>query len=396
MKTDLCSPSVRICNMKPSITLALQAKVCAAVKQGRKLYSLAVGETDQPSPDFVVEACQKALAEGKTRYIPSDGLPELRDAIANFYAKERDFKTSKPRSLVITPGAKFAIYATVLALCEPGDEVLLPAPYWVSYSEIITLAGACAKVLPTVLSEGFKISAERLREAIGPKTKLILLSNPCNPSGTIYSKKEWGELLKVITENNIYLLCDEIYDALIYEPEEKFFSPGSVEGLSDRIITVSGFSKAFSMTGWRLGWVYGPKLVVDIVATIQSHTTSNATSFAQYGALEIFKQEKLAEQYKKTLVKILARRRKKLMRALDGIKGVVYQKPSGAFYIFPDIGSFGLDSTRFGERLLNEHEVVVVPGIDFGNDRCVRVSFSVADNVLEEASARLRLFCEKL
>lgn len=381
-------------NIAPSPTLAVDAKAKALKAAGKDVCGFGAGEPDFDTPQFIREACAKALAEGKTRYVPTPGILPLRKAIAADYTA-KGFKNIDETCVVLSPGGKMSCYLSILALISPGDEVIIPAPYWVSYPEMVKLAGGNVKVLQSDDSAGFKISAEQLRAAITPKTKLLILTSPSNPTGAVYSRAELEALVNIAVEAGIYILSDEIYSALTYDGAEASSPATFSEAASRHVITASGFAKAYAMTGWRLGITVAPKAIAGAVSKLQSQMSSNCTTFAQYGALAVYEQPELAKQAVAEMLVHFDRRRKMLCDALNAIPGISCYRSQGAFYLFPNIASFGMSSTEFAEKLLEEELVAVVPGSAFGAEGYIRLSYATADETIRKGVDRLAKFCAR-
>lgn len=383
-------------NIAPSPTLAVDAKAKALKAAGEDVCGFGAGEPDFDTPEFIKEAAIKALQEGKTKYAPAAGVAELRAALAEKFVSENGFDRVDPAQVVVSPGGKFSCYLAILAVCSPGDEVIVPAPYWVSYPEMVKLAGATPKVVMAGDESGFKVSVEQFREAITPRTKLFILNSPSNPTGTIYTREEIEELVAVALENNVLILSDEIYERLLYDGA-RHFSPASLSPeAAAATITVGGFSKTFSMTGWRLGTLVAPPAIAKAVADLQSQTSSNATTFAQYGALAAVRDKAASDEAIAGMLTVFDRRRKKLHQGLNDISGITCLRAQGAFYLFPNISSFGLSSTEFSSRLLEKEKVAIVPGVAFGADEYARLSYATSDDVIEKGLQRLARFCQTL
>ncbi len=382
-------------NIAPSPTLAVDAKAKAMRAAGKDVCGFGAGEPDFDTPKFICDACAKALAEGKTRYVPTPGILPLRKAIAADYTS-RGFKGIDESCVVVSPGGKMSCYLTILALVSPGDEVLIPAPYWVSYPEMVKLAGGSVKVLPTSDADAFKISAEQLKAALSPRTKLLILTSPSNPTGAVYSRAEIEAIVKVAVEAGVYILSDEIYSSLTYDGAEAV-SPATLSDEAARFVaTASGFAKSYAMTGWRLGTLVAPKAIASAVSKLQSQMSSNCTTFAQYGALAVYENPELAKKSVAEMRAVFDRRRQMLCDGLNAIAGITCYRSQGAFYLFPNISSFGLRSTEFAEKLLEEELVAVVPGIAFGAEGYVRISYATSDEILKKGLTRIANFCSRL
>jgi aspartate aminotransferase len=383
-------------NIAPSPTLAVDAKAKALQAAGEDVCGFGAGEPDFDTPDFIKEAAIKALRDGKTKYAPAAGIPELRAALAEKFVQENGFDRADPAQVVVSPGGKFSCYLAILAVCGPGDEVIVPAPFWVSYPEMVKLAGATPKIIFAGDEAGFKVSAQQFREAITPRTKLFILNSPSNPTGAVYTPDEVEELVNVALEHDILILSDEIYEHLLYDGA-RHFSPAALGPEAAAItITTGGFSKSFSMTGWRLGTLIAPPQIARAVADIQSQTSSNATTFAQYGALAAVRDKRSSDTAISGMLRNFDRRRITLHEGLSGIEGITCQRAQGAFYLFPNISALGLTSTEFASRLLEKEKVAVVPGVAFGADQNMRLSYATSDEVIEKGLQRLRRFCGSL
>lgn len=383
-------------NIAPSPTLAVDAKAKALKAAGEDVCGFGAGEPDFDTPEFIKEAAIQALRDGKTKYAPAAGIPELRAALAEKFVTQNGFDRVDPGQVVISPGGKFSCYLAILAVCGPGDEVIVPAPFWVSYPEMVKLAGATPKVLLAGDDAGFKVTAAQFREAITPKTRLFLLNSPSNPTGAVYTREEMEEIVAVALEHNVLILSDEIYEHLLYEGA-RHVSPASFgPDAAASTITVGGFSKSFSMTGWRLGTLVAPPAIAKAVADLQSQTSSNATTFAQYGALAAVRDQEASASAIAGMLEVFDRRRLKLHDGLNGIDGIRCLRSQGAFYLFPNISALRLGSTEFSARLLEKEKVAVVPGVAFGADEYIRLSYATADSVIEKGLERMARFCQGL
>jgi len=383
-------------NITPSPTLAVDAKAKELKAAGEDVCGFGAGEPDFDTPDFIKEACAKALAAGKTKYAPAPGIPDLRAAIAEKYVRDNGVAGVAASQIVVSPGGKYSCYLAIMAVVSPGDEVIVPAPYWVSYPEMVKLAGGTPKVIFAGQESSFKISPEQLREAITPRTRLVILNSPSNPTGTVYTRAELEALTQVAVEAGIYIMSDEIYEYLLYDGVEHV-SPASFScEAADAVITVSGFSKTFSMTGWRLGTLMAPAPIAKAVASLQSQTSSNATTFAQYGALAAMQQWDKSMAAVKGMLEVFDRRRLFLLEGLQAIDGIECARAQGAFYLFPKMDAFGLSANDFAARILEEEKVAVVPGEGFGAPGYMRLSYATSDEVIEKGLARLTQFCAKL
>ena len=390
----MLSPWAR--NVSPSPTLAVDAKAKELKAAGEDVCGFGAGEPDFDTPSFIKEAGAKALADGKTKYAPAGGLPDLRAALAEQYNELGVLKDTNPAQVVVSPGGKYSCYLAILATCGPGDEVLIPAPYWVSYPEMAKLAGATPKFIFAGDDQGFKVSADQIEGSLTPQTKLVILNSPSNPTGCLYSREEMEEIVELACKKDFLLMSDEIYEYLLYDGVEHNRPASFGEDAANRVITVSGFSKTFSMTGWRLGTLVANPIIAKAVASLQSQTTSNATTFAQYGALAAIKNWDQSVSAVSEMLVHFDRRRLKLLEGLQEINGVRCLRAQGAFYLFPNISSFGLSSEEFSARLLEEEKVAVVSGHAFGADGYVRLSYATSDEVIEKGLERMRFFCKRI
>lgn len=383
-------------NIAPSPTLAVDAKAKKLAAEGKDVCGFGVGEPDFDTPQFVKDACVKALAEGKTKYAPTPGIPPLRKAIADHYTA-RGFTGIGEGQVIVSPGGKMSCYLAILATVSPGDEVIIPAPFWVSYPEMVKLAGGTPKFVLAEDSNGFKITPEQLKAAITPKSKLLVLNSPSNPTGAIYSPEELKVLTDIACRAGLLVMSDEIYEHLVYDGC-KSASPATLSPeFADKIITVSGFAKTYSMTGWRLGTlVTANKAIAAAVGDLQSQMSSNATTFAQWGALAVYTQPDKAAAALAEMTVAFDRRRRNFWKKLNEIPGLTCFRSQAAFYLFPNIKSFGIPSQEFASRLLDEENVAVVPGSAFGAEGYIRLSYATSDAVIEKGLERLARFCARL
>ena len=383
-------------NIAPSPTLAVDAKAKELKAAGEDVCGFGAGEPDFDTPEFIKEACIQAIKDGKTKYAPAPGIPALREALAEKYRNDNGVEGVTGAQCVVSPGGKNSCYLAILAVVSPGDEVIIPAPYWVSYPEMVKLAGGVPKVVFAGLESEFKITPDQLREAITPKTRLVIINSPSNPTGAIYSSEELQALTEVALEAGIYIMSDEIYEYLLYDGV-RHVSPASFsKEAAASVITTAGFSKTFSMTGWRLGTLMAPPAIAKAVASLQSQTSSNATTFAQYGALAAMENWDQSMGAVKDMLEVFDRRRIKLLEGLQAIEGLECARAQGAFYLFPNIEKLGLGAADFAARLLEKEKVAVVPGEGFGAPGYMRLSYATSDDVIEKGLGRLKQFCAEL
>lgn len=387
--------SNRIQKIKPSQTLAITAKANELKAKGIDIISFGAGEPDFDTPDFVKEAAIKALKEGKTKYTAAAGIPELRSSIAE-KLKVRNGIDYKPSEVVVVPGAKMGLYEIFAILLNPGDEVIVPAPYWVSYTEQIALNDG-EPITPQLLEENnFVLTADIVESAITKKTKALVLNTPSNPTGAVIPKKELEKIAEICLKHNIMIISDECYEEFSYgEPHISIASLS--KDVRDITFTVGAFSKSYSMTGWRLGWLAAPEKYIKAIINIQSQTISNPTTFAQYGALEALKDGgKFPAMMRQEFIK----RRDYIVDALNSINGVKCIKPEGAFYVFPNISHFIKGNIKndidLTEYLLEEAKVAVVPGSAFGKDGYIRLSYATSMENIKEGAKRIKEALEKI
>ena len=385
------SISSRIALVSPSLTLAVTAQAKAMIAKGEEVYALAGGEPEVDTPQFIKDAAIEALQAGKTKYTPAGGIPELRAALSKKFKVDNnlDYPASQ---ICVTGGAKMACYNAILAVIEEGDEVIIPSPFWVSYPEMVRLAGGIPVIVETQESTGWKMTPEQFEEAMTPATKMVIINTPGNPTGAIYTRDELLALGEIALGEDIVILSDEIYEKLVYG-ETKHVSIASLsQELYDLTITINGFSKAYSMTGWRLGYTAAPKALAEAIEKIQNHTTSNANSFSQYGALAALEGdqsfiEDLRGEYDVKRQFMLAR-----LKAINNIRVV---EPLGAFYFFVYTGNTGLKSMNLCDKLLSRYKVAAVPGIAFGYDEGIRLSYCTTLDILNEGLTRFEQFCRE-
>ena len=382
--------------IRASPTLAVDAKAKALKAAGEDVCGFGAGEPDFDTPDFIKEACIDAIRRGETKYAPSSGIQPLREALAEKYKTFNGIPGVKPAQVIVSPGGKFSCHLGIMAVTSPGDEVIIPAPYWVSYPEMVKLCGGKPVFIQAGDTTGFKILPAQLEAAITPRTRLLILNSPSNPTGAVYTRAELEALVAVAMRHGLWILSDEIYEHLTYEGMKPCSPAAFSPEVAARTITVGGFSKPYSMTGWRLGTLMAPPVVADAVTNLQSQMTSNATTFAQYGALAALQQAGKAREALEAMCKVFDRRRILMHQGLSSIPGLSCYRSQGAFYLFPNISATGLKSGEFCERLLSEEKVALVPGNAFGADDYVRLSYATADATIAKGLERLASFCKRL
>jgi len=386
------SISSRAASLAPSLTLAISAKAKELRAQGEDVIGFGAGEPDFDTPQHIKDAAAQALADGFTKYTPSSGIPELRQAVADKF--QRDYGVEyEPSQIIVNCGGKHSCFNVIYATCEAGDEVIIPAPYWLSYPEMAKLAGAKPVILDTTDETEFKVTPEQLREAITPSTKLFILNSPSNPTGSVYSADEIKALGDVCVEKGVLIMSDDVYEKLLYDGAGFTSVTGFSGEHKAHTIIVHGLAKAYSMTGWRIGFLAAPKPIAQAINAVQSHSTSNATSFAQKGAVAALNgpQDHLDDW----LAKFDERRRYAAER-LNNMPGISCINSKGAFYLFPNMAETGLKSAEFCERLLDQAKVAAVPGIAFGADNNFRISYATSMENIQTGMARLEDFCKTL
>lgn len=391
----------RIRSISPSLTLAVSAKAKAMKAAGEDIITFGVGEPDFNTPEHIVEAAIEALEKGHTKYTASSGLPELRRAICEKFRRDNGLEY-EPSQIIVSNGAKHSIFNVCFALIDEGDEVIIPAPYWLTYPEVVKVCGGVPVFVKAKKKAGFKITPEQLKSAITPKTKLFIFNSPCNPTGAVYSEEEIRALAKVCEEAGIFVLSDEIYEKLVYGDVTPFSFAACSDKMKDLTITVNGVSKTYAMTGWRVGYLAAPKDVAKAIDSFQSHATSNANSIAQYAALKALNSPEAAVE---EMVARFARRRIAMVERISDMKDVYCIIPEGAFYMMLVVSScygkkFGkkkiTDSVSFADCLLDAAKVAVVPGVSFGADDCVRLSYSLSMRDMLEGLERIDAFIQSL
>jgi len=386
---DLAS---RVSELTPSLTLSIDSKAKALRAEGVDVYSFGAGEPDFDTPEHIKAAAIEALNAGFTKYTPSSGTPELRAAISEKFKRDNGLDY-KPSEIIVSNGAKQSCFNAIMAVCGEGDEVVIPAPYWLSYPEMVRLAGAEPVVVQTTAENGWKMTPQQFEEAMSPRTKMVIINSPGNPTGAVYTKEELRALVEVAADEEITILSDEIYECLTYDGARHVSVASLTPEARDLTITVNGFSKAYAMTGWRLGYLGAPEKIAKAIDSMQSHATSGPCSFAQKGGLAALtgSQQCVTDMREEFNI-----RREYMHERLSGIHNVSALKPQGAFYMLADISKLGMTSTNFADRLLSKANVAVVPGIAFGDDRVVRLSYATGLDVIKPGLDRFEEFCKTL
>lgn len=388
----LISPTVS--KIEPSITLSIAAKASAMKAQGIDVVALSVGEPDFGTPKHICEAAIEAIRSGFTRYTPESGIPELKKAVCDKFRRDNGLDY-KPSQVIINCGAKHSVFLAVLVMTSPGDEVIIPSPYWVSYPEMVKVAGGTPVIIEATMESDLKITVDQLKKAITPKTKLLILNTPSNPTGMVYTEEELRALGEVVSETGTYVISDEVYEKLVYDGA-RHVSIGSLsDDLYGRTITINGVSKTYCMTGWRIGYTAGREEIIKAMSTVQSQETSNPCSISQKAALAALNGP---EDFLADMLDAYDKRRSYMVGRLNAMTGIRCVMPQGAFYVFPDVsGAYGkhfegriIDgSLAFCEYMLEQQNIAIVPGIGFGADNHVRVSSATSMENIKKALDRL-------
>jgi aspartate aminotransferase len=394
------SLSLKVRQIEESATLAFTQRARQMLLAGVDVANLTAGEPDFPTPPHIKMAAIRAIEENFTHYTANQGIPDLISAIIGKFERDNGLRFG-PSQILVSCGAKHSLYNALQAICNRGDEVVIASPYWVSYPEIVKLADGAPVIVPTSIEENFKLSARRLRKAINAKTKAFIFNSPGNPTGSVYSQGEIEELADVVKETGIYVIADEIYEKVIYGGM-RHFSIGSIRQIADQVITVNGVSKAYAMTGWRIGYLGGPPSIVEAAAKVQGQVTSNASSISQRAAAAALSAP---ETDVNSMVAEFNRRRDFAFRELSKIQGIELQEPKGAFYLFPSLKTFAgkrlngatvKDDVGLADYFLEKHHVAVVPGSGFGSKHHVRLSYACSMKELEKGVDRIAAGCKEL
>jgi aspartate aminotransferase len=384
--------AARINQVSRSLTLVITAKAKAMQAEGIDVCSFSAGEPDFPTPQHICDAAKKALDEGKTRYGAAAGELPLRKAIAKKLQTVNQINYSAD-NIIVTNGGKFSLYNLIQALIGTGDEVIIPAPYWLSYPEMVRLAEGVPIIVPTQEANKYKITPQQLQQAITPRTKLFVLNSPSNPTGTVYTPEEIHALADVVLKNDILVVSDEIYENILYD-DAKHLSIGAISPeIWQRTITCNGFAKSYSMTGWRVGYTAAPDEIIEAMIRIQGHSTSNVCTFAQYGAIAALTA---SQDCVREMLAAFTERREYIYQAINRIPRLSCPKPDGAFYVFIDISKTGYKSLDFCNKLLESFQVAAIPGIAFGADNCIRLSYATDLVTIEKGMKRLEQFISSL
>ena len=391
----------KMSTLSPSLTLAISAKAKAMKAAGESVVSFGVGEPDFNTPENIIQAAKTALDNGQTKYTPSSGLLSLRKAICEKFKKDNGLDY-EPSQVIVSNGAKHSIFNACYAVLDEGDEVIIPAPYWLTYPEVVKVCGGEPVYINCTKESKFKFTAEQLKAAITPKTKMLIFNSPSNPTGAVYTEEEVRAIAKVCEEAEIFVLSDEIYEKLCYNGVKPFSIAACSEKMKDLTITVNGVSKTYAMTGWRIGYLAAPKDVAKAIDSFQSHATSNACSISQAATLEALSS---SEEEINAMVEVFDKRRAKLLALIKEIDGVTAVEPDGAFYVMLVVdGLYGksyngkviTNSMEFADALLDAEKVATIPGVSFGADDCLRLSYALSEEDIEEGLARIKRFVAQM
>lgn len=394
--------SKKVGNIKPSLTLEITAKAKQMKAAGISIIGFGAGEPDFNTPEYIINAAKKALDIGFTKYTPASGMQELKTAICEKFKKDNAL-IYDPSQIVISSGAKSSLYHAICTIVDDDDEVILPSPYWLTYPELIGLAGGKTIFVKTKSENGYKMTSDEFENAITAKTKCVILNSPNNPTGAVYTKEELISLAKVAEKHGLYIISDEIYEKLIYSGEKHYSIASYNEYTKEHTVIVNGMSKTYSMTGWRIGYIAAPKEIAKAVSSMQSHTTSNACSIAQYASVEAL-TSKDGESFVLEMTKVFDDRRKYMIERLKGIDGISFVEPKGAFYVFVNVsklygktfdGKTVNGSLQFADAALKKG-IALIPGAAFGDDECVRLSYAISKDDIKEGLDRLSSFVKEL
>ena len=396
------SVSKKVKEIAPSLTLEITAKAKKMKEEGISIIGFGAGEPDFNTPQYIIDSAKKALDIGFTKYTPAAGMVDLKKAICEKFLKDNSL-TYDPAQIVVSSGAKSSLYHAICAIVDDADEVILPSPYWLTYPELIKLAGGTCVLVETEKKNGYKMTAEEFEKAVTDKTKCLILNSPNNPTGAVYSKEEIEAIAKVVEKHGLYVISDEIYEKLVYDGAVHYSIAECNDYMKEHTIIINGMSKTYSMTGWRIGYLAAPLSIAKAISSMQSHTTSNACSIAQYASVAALKDSD-GEVFINQMQKVFDERRNLMIKMLSSIKGIESIEPKGAFYVFVNVSKlFGKSfegvkidgSLTFADCAL-KCGVALIPGIAFGNDECIRLSYAISKEDIEEGLNRLAKFIEKL
>lgn len=394
--------SDRVKNIKPSLTLEITDKARKMKAEGISVIGFGAGEPDFNTPDYINAAAKKAIDIGFTKYTPASGTPQLKKAVCEKFLKDNGLYY-EPEQIVVSSGAKSSLYHAICAMVNPGDEVILPTPYWLTYPELIGLAQGKTVYVDCVKENGYKMTADRLEKAITEKTKCVIINSPNNPTGAVYSEDELKAIAKVIEKHGLYVISDEIYEKLVYVGAKHYSIACCSDYMKEHTVVVNGVSKSYAMTGWRIGYFAAPRDIAKAAASMQSHTASNPCSISQYASVEALTSPE-SDKFISEMQKTFDERRKYMVEVLQNTENVVCIEPKGAFYVFADVSAcYGKKfngtpingSLSFADAALNKG-VAVVPGLAFGDDKCIRLSYAISLADIKEGLERLKLFIKEL
>lgn len=384
--------SERIKKINPSPTLAVTSKAKKLKGEGKDVVSFAAGEPDFDTPDPVKKAAIDAINGGFTKYTPTTGIDDLKAAVVEKFKRDNGL-VYDPKQIIVSCGAKHSIFNIIFVLVNPGDDVLIPSPYWVSYPEMVHLAGAHPRFIKTSAKNSFKITVDDLEKHITAKTKVLIMNSPSNPTGCVYSRDELKRIADICVAKKIFVISDEIYEKIIFDGQEHVSIASFGKEIYDLTVTVNGLSKSHAMTGWRIGYAGAPRDIADAISNLQDHTTSNPTSIAQKAAVAALT---MPDSFSSSMREEFQKRRDYIVKRISAMRLISYVLPRGAFYIYCDISRTRLDSLTFAGRILDEMLVALIPGVAFGNDTCIRISFATSLNQIEKGMDRLEQFLNKL
>lgn len=394
--------SERVSGIKPSLTLEITAKAKKMKAEGISVIGFGAGEPDFNTPDYINAAAKKAIDIGFTKYTPASGTPELKKAVCAKFLKDNGLKY-EPEQIVVSSGAKSSLYHAIASIVNPNDEVILPSPFWLTYPELIALCQGVTVYVKCDKETGYKMTAEQLEKAVTDKTKCVIINSPNNPTGAVYSEEELKAIAAVAEKHGLYVISDEIYEKLVYGGEKHYSIAAASDYMKEHTVVVNGVSKAYAMTGWRIGYFGAPKDIAKAASSMQSHTASNPCSISQYASTEALSSSE-SDAFIDSMQKTFDERRKFMVKFLQNVDGVVCIEPKGAFYVFVDVSAFygktyngvKIDgSLSFAEQALGKG-VAVVPGIAFGDDNCIRLSYAISLTDIEEGLNRLKSFIKEL
>ena len=396
------SVSKKVKEIAPSLTLEITAKANKMKADGISVIGFGAGEPDFNTPDYIIESAKKALDIGFTKYTPAAGMVNLKKAVCEKFAKDNGL-VYEPNQIVISSGAKSSLYHAICAIVDEGDEVVLPSPFWLTYPELIKLAGGTCIYVQAQKENGYKMTASQLEAVVTDKTKCLILNTPNNPTGAVYSEEEIKEIAKVCEKHGIYVISDEIYEKLVYEGEKHYSIAQVSEFMKEHTIIINGMSKTYSMTGWRIGYLAAPMAIAKAISSMQSHTTSNACSISQYASVTAL-TDPAGEEFINNMQTLFDERRKLMVELLSSIEGIECITPKGAFYVFINVKNlFGKSfegtvingSLSFADCALKKG-IALVPGIAFGNDECIRLSYAISKEDIKEGISRFSQFVNEL